>query len=80
MGVVLTDDITHDTSALHGRLVGNHAQLVHTEHDAAVHRLKAVSRIRERTGHNHAHGIAQIAILHVLFDQALELCSWYQFF
>ena len=80
MRVVLTDNVTHDTGTLHSRLVRDHAQLVHTEHHAAMHRLEAVTRIGESTGDNHAHGIAQIAILHVLFDQAFELRSWYQFF
>ena len=80
MGVVLTDHVTHDTGALDRRLVGNHAQLVHAEHDAAVHRLETVTGIGQGTGHNHAHGVAQVAILHVLFNQALELRSWYQFF
>ncbi len=80
MRVVLTNHVAHDTRALHRRLVGHHAQLVHTEHHATVHRLEAVSCVRERTRHNDAHGVAEIAILHVLFDKALELRSWYQFF
>ena len=80
MRVVLTNHVAHDTGALHCRLVGHNTQLVHTEHHATMHRLEAVACIGERTGDNHAHGIAEVAILHVLFDQALELRSWYQFF
>ena len=80
MRVVLTDHITHDTGALHRRLVGHHAQLVHTVHHTAVHRLKTVTRIRERTRYNHTHGVAEVAILHVLFNQGPDLRTWYQFF
>ena len=80
MRVVLTDHVTHDTGGLHRRLVRHHAELMHTVHHAAVHRLKAVTRIRECTSHNHAHGIAQVAILHVLFNQGPDLRTWYQFF
>ena len=80
MRVVLTDYVTHDTGRLHRRLVGHHAQLMHTVHHAAVHRLKTVTRIRQGTCNNHAHGIAQVAILHVLFNQGPDLRTWYQFF
>ena len=80
MRVVFTDHVTHDTGRLHRRLVGHHAQLVHTVHHTAVHRLKAITRIRQGTCNNHAHGIAQVAILHVLFNQGPDLRTWYQFF
>ena len=80
MRVVLTDHVTHDTGGLHRRLVRHHAELMHTVHHAAVHRLKTVTRIRQGTCNNHAHGIAQVAILHVLFDQGPDLRTWYQFF
>ena len=80
MRVVLTDHITHDARGLDRTLVRDHAQLVHTVHHAAVDRLEAVTRIGQGTRHNHAHRVAEVAILHVLFDQALELRSGNQFF
>ena len=42
--------------------------LVHREEDAAVHGLQAVARIRQRTRHDHAHGVIEIRALHLVRD------------
>ncbi len=50
-------------------LVGRVALLVHRIEDAAVHRLQAVARIRQRPRHDHAHGVIEIRALHLLGDR-----------
>src|SRR5262249_16660481 len=45
------------------------AVLVHRVEDAPVHRLEAVARIRQRPRHDHAHGVIEVAALHLLGDR-----------
>ena len=42
--------------------------LVHRVENAAMHRLEAVTRIRQRTRHDHAHGVIEVAALHLVRD------------
>lgn len=80
MRMVLTDNVTHDTGALDCRLIRDNAQLMHTVHHATMHRLEPVTSIRQGTSHDNTHGIAEIAILHVLFNKGLKLRSRDHFF
>ena len=50
-------------------LVGRVALLVHRIEDAAVHRLQAVAHVGQRARHDHAHGVIEIAALHLLGDR-----------
>ena len=50
-------------------LVGRVALLVHRMQDAAMHRLQAVTRVGQRARHDHAHGVIEIAALHLLGDR-----------
>jgi hypothetical protein len=34
-----------------------------------MHRLEAVARVRQRAGHDHAHGVVEVAALHLLRDR-----------
>ena len=49
-------------------LVGRVALLVHRMQNAAMNGLQAVARIGQRARHDHAHGVIEIAALHLLGD------------
>ena len=48
VGVQLAHDLADDPGRLHVAAVGAQAHVVHLEQDAAVHRLQAVARVRQR--------------------------------
>src|ERR1700694_5768960 len=41
---------------------------MHRVEDAPMYRLEAVARIRQRPGHDHAHGVIEVAALHLVED------------
>ena len=69
MRVVLTDHVADDARATctYGRLQCV-AELVHREQHAAMHRLQAVADIGKRAAHDHAHGVIEIAVAHLVFE------------
>ena len=67
--VVFADDVADDARGLAVRLVPLVAVLVHRVEDAPVHRLEPVARIRQRPRHDHAHGVIEVAFLHLLRDR-----------
>jgi multiple antibiotic resistance protein len=42
---------------------------VHREQNAPMHGLQAVADIRQRAAHDHAHGVIEIALLHLVGDR-----------
>ena len=66
--MILTDDVADGACRLAVRLVPLKAVLVHRIEDAAVHRLQTVARIRQRTRHDHAHGVIEVRALHLVED------------
>ena len=66
--MIFTDDVADDTRGLHVLFVRRVPLLVHRIQDAPVHRLQAVTRIRQRTRHDHAHGVIEVAALHLVED------------
>ena len=66
--VVVTHGVRDRLRALHVGALGTVAVVVHRVDDAAVHRLHAVAHIRERATHDHAHGVIDVAGLHLLVD------------
>ena len=64
--VILTDDVADGARRLPIRLVPLEAVLVHAEENPAMHRLQAVARVRQRTRHDHAHGVIEIRALHLV--------------
>ncbi|MHC2325876.1 hypothetical protein ACVI3S_003896 [Bradyrhizobium diazoefficiens] len=66
--MILTDDVTDHAGGLDVFLVGCVPLLVHRVQDAAMHRLQTVARIGQRTRHDHAHGVVEIGLLHLLED------------
>ena len=68
MRVILTDHVTDHAGRLAVGLVPVVAVLTHREQDAAMHRLQAVTRIRQRTADDHAHGVIEIGRAHLVLD------------
>ena len=66
--VIFAHHVADDARRLHVLLVGRVALLVHRIEDAAVHGLEAVARVRERTRHDHAHGVIEIRAFHLVGD------------
>ena len=67
MGMVFTQNIAHDTGGFFIGLVGQHPCLIHGIEDASMDRLQAVPHIRQSPLDNDAHGIVDIAFLHLVF-------------
>ena len=66
--VIFTDDVAHDAGGLAIGLVPVIAVLVHREQDAAMHGLQAVAHVGKRAAHDHAHGVIEVALAHLLLD------------
>ena len=67
--VVSAHHVADHARGLDVLLVGRMPVLVHRIEDAPVHRLETVARIRQRARHDHAHGVIEVAALHLLRDR-----------
>lgn len=68
MWVELTHNFTHDTRRLLRRLRRRVPYPFHPVQHTAVHRLKAVAHIRERTGNDNRHRVVNVSTLHFLLN------------
>src|SRR5690606_31909314 len=68
MRVIFTHHVRDRTGRLHVLSVPVVAALMRRIEDAAMHGLEAISHIRQRTRNDHAHGVIEIASLHLLYD------------
>ena len=68
MRMVFTDDVTDHAGRLLVRLVVYVAQLVHREQHAPMHGFQTITHIRQGAPHDHAHGVIEIALAHLVFD------------
>ena len=66
--MVFAHHVADDARRFDVFLVGRVPLLVHRIEDAPMHRLEAVARIGQRTRHDHAHGVIEVAALHLLAD------------
>ena len=64
--MIFTDHVTDDARRLDVFLVRRVPLLVHRVQNAAMHGLEAVARIRQRTRHDHAHGVIEVGALHLV--------------
>ena len=55
MRVIFTQHLTHDTRTLLVRLIVRIAQTLHTEENTPMHRLEAITHIRQGTRHDDTH-------------------------
>ena len=68
VGMVFAHHVADDQGGLAVRLVAGVAALAHGVENAPVDRLEAVAHVRNRPGHDHAHGVIEVGALHLLFD------------
>jgi hypothetical protein len=66
--VVFTQNFSHNLGGLCGFDIVAQAHVAHGIEYAAVYRFEPVADIGQGAGHNHAHGIIQIRLLHLFFD------------
>ena len=66
--MIFTDHVTDDAGGFDVFLVRRMSLLVHRIQDAAMHGLQPVARVRQRTGHDHAHGVIEVGALHLVED------------
>ncbi len=66
--VVFTDDVAHHAGGFLVRLVPVVAELVHGKKHAPMHGFQAVAHIGQRPAHDHAHGVIQIGLTHLVFE------------
>jgi hypothetical protein len=66
--MVFTDHVADGARRLVVGLVPLEPVLVHRIEDAAMHRLEAVARIRQRARHDHAHGVIEVGAFHLVED------------
>ena len=66
--MVLADDLADDAGALHVLLVPVEPEFVHGVQDAPVHGLQSVAHVGQRAADDDAHGVIEIAALHLLRD------------
>ena len=66
VGVIFAHDRADDVRALHVPAVRLQAPVVHGEQHAAVHRLQAVTHVRQSSPHDHAHRVVEVRRAHLL--------------
>jgi len=66
--VIFAHDVADHARRFHVFLVGRVPVLMHGIEDAPVHGLEAVARIGQSARHDHAHGVIEIAALHLVRD------------
>ena len=68
VGVILADHVTDDTGRLLVWLVPVVAELPHCVEDAAVDRLETVPNVGQGPAHDHAHGVIEVGLFHLVFE------------
>ena len=66
--VVVTHRVRNRLCGLHIAALRAVAVVEHGVENAAVHRLETITDLRQRTANNHAHGVVDIARLHLFID------------
>ena len=67
--MIFAHHVADDARRLHVFLVGRVPVLVHRIEDAPMHGLEPVARIGQRARYDHAHGVIEIAALHLFRDR-----------
>ena len=68
VGMVFAHHVADDQRRFAVGPVAGVAALTHRIQNAPVDRLEAVAHVRNRPGHDHAHGVIEVGALHLLFD------------
>ena len=67
-GRIVTVDVTDDARGLREVPVRPVTAVVHGVQDPPVHRLEAVAHVRQRPRHDHAHGVIEVGLFHLIFE------------
>ena len=73
VGMILTNDVAHDTGALLVGTLPGVLELVHREKHPAMHRLQSVPHVGQSTPDDHAHGVIYVGVPDFLFDRRDDL-------
>ena len=68
VGVVVAHDIADDLGALAIGAASNEAPFLAGEQDATMHGFQSIANIRQSAADDHAHGVVEIARLHLVDD------------
>ena len=68
MRVIFTHGIADDTCGFTITLVRVQIHFVHREQDTTLNRFQTVAYIGQRTGNDNAHGIVDVAFLHLFIN------------
>ena len=68
MGVILTHHVADHAGGLAVGTVPDVALLVHGEQDAPMHGFEPVAHVRQGPAHDHAHGVIQVGLAHLVFQ------------
>ncbi len=66
--VVLADHVADDARRLLVGLVPVVGKLVHGEKHAPMHGFQAIAHVRQRPADDHAHGVVEVRVTHLLFE------------
>ena len=69
MGVVLTEDIPDNASALPVRPVWGQPQFLHGIENPSLNRFQAIAGIGQGPAHDHTHGVFEVGALHLLMQR-----------
>ena len=64
--MIFTDHVADDAGGFDVFLVGRVPLLVHRIQNAPMHGLQTVARVRKRPRHDHAHGVIEVGLLHLV--------------
>jgi hypothetical protein len=71
VGVVVAGGVAGDLGALTMLAAGPEVQVVHGHEDAALTGLQTVAHIGQRSRHDDAHRVLEVAALHLLLDEEI---------
>src|SRR5262249_44904210 len=66
--MVVAAGVAADLGTLDPRCRGTEIQVIHSDEDSSLRRLKAIAHVRQSPADNHAHGVSEIAVLWLFFD------------
>ena len=67
--VIITQRMTNDFGRLLILRRRGQIEIAHRLQNTTMHRFQTIANVRQRAIYQHAHGVGQVAFLHLLFDQ-----------
>ena len=76
MWMVLTKYITHDSCTLLVCRIVSDTHVPHGVEDSSMYWLETIPCIRKGSGHDYAHGVVNVAALHLVGQIIGQYCTW----